>query len=507
MEQILFFIAASTPTAARAAQLALDSAARRSSPIIARSVRFQVETSLPRALDRIRSGSLYALVIDAREVVASGESAAEISRKLLRSLFDEHDISGPIARDQTWLVVDPDRSGAELAFDAGRTHLAGTIVAERDDQGWREIWQRLETPLRRRSEGRIAICLAGGGIEGLFFELGVLRALQYFLPHYALQNADIICGISAGAIIGAFLANGVGPEEIRRGIQFGEGRVDRIARTDIFDPNVGELARRISSSAIGLMRGKTTPLQALFRVVPSGVFAGDALRTYLERQFNRPGMTDRFSDLPRKLFIGATDQDTAEHVVFGSPGWDHIPIHMAIRASSALTPFYAPQRIEGRWYMDGGFTRTTNMRVAVQNGASTVILIDPLVPIVSPRPGYVASKGGVLVGMQGLKSLIHGRFDRAVYALRAMYPGTSFHLFQPDGAVMRLMAGSPMKFFYRTEIEEISFRETVRSIRQYRFERLHNDFDRQAIRFADPEGDLDSIKRDLLDEASEVQVA
>jgi NTE family protein len=218
-------------------------------------------------------------------------------------------------------------------------------------------------------------------------------------------------------------------------------------------------------------------------------------------------MVDSFTETRHKLFIGATDQDTADHVVFGSPGWDHVPIHLAVRASSALTPFYAPQQIEGRYYMDGGFTRTTNMRIAVQNGASLVILIDPLVPIVSPRPGYVASKGGVLVGMQGLKALIHGRFDRAIYALRAMYPNTSFHLFQPDGAVMRLMAGSPMKFFYRPEIEEIAFRETVRSIRQYRFDRLQTDFERQDVRFEDPEADMDTIKRDLLDEASEVQVA
>jgi hypothetical protein len=88
-----------------------------------------------------------------------------------------------------------------------------------------------------------------------------------------------------------------------------------------------------------------------------------------------------------------------------------------------------------------------------------------------------------------------------------MYPNISFHLFQPDGAVMRLMAGSPMRFFYRPEIEEIAFRETVRSIRQYRFDRLRNDFERQSVRFEDPEADLDNIKRDLLDEASEVQVA
>jgi len=505
LEQILYFVAASTPAAAHAVQRALDAAVRQSSPLLARSVRFVVETDVPRTLEQLRVGAFFALVIDARG--ARGDSASSAASALIDALFDEHDVAGPVARSQAWVVVDPDRCGTELAFRAGRAHLAGTIIAGADDPGWREIWRQVESTLVQRSRGRIALCLAGGGIEGLFYELGVLRALQYFLPDFRIQDVDIICGISAGAILGAFLANGIGPAEIGRGVQFGEGSIDRIGRLDIFDPNVRELVRRAGTSVAGLATGRTTPLQALFRLLPSGVFAGDNLRRYLERQLTRPGMHDRFSDLPHKLFVGSTDQDTAEHVVFGSPGWDHVPIHLAVRASAGLAPFYTPQRIEGRWYIDGGFTRTTNMRVAVQNGASLVILVDPLVPIVSPRPGYVASKGAVLVGMQGLKTLIQGRFDRAVYALRAMYPATSFHLFQPDGAVMRLMAGSPMKFFYRTEIEEIAFRETLRAIRQYRFERLHNDFGRQSVRFVDPDTELDTIKRDLMDEASEVQVA
>ena len=43
--------------------------------------------------------------------------------------------------------------------------------------------------------------------------------------------------------------------------------------------------------------------------------------------------------------------------------------------------------------IDGGFTRTTNMRVAVQEGATLVILVDPMVPVVTTRPGHVAERG------------------------------------------------------------------------------------------------------------------
>lgn len=505
MEFVTYFTPNTSLAATRSVESALETAARQVSPIMARTVRFGADCSVPRILAKLRSRNANALVIDARDELDPVEQSPSL--ELLRSLFEQHDISGPIAREQTWLVVRPDDRGAALSFEAGRARIAGCITATNDDKGWRDIWRNIESTLRRRQGGKVAICLAGGGVEGLFYELGVLRALQHFLPDFRVQDVDVLCGISAGAILGGFLANGVGPADIVRGVQFGEGQLDRIDKFSIFDPNVRELARRVGSSTSAFVRGKSTLLQSLFRLAPTGVFAGDGLRRYLQRQFTKPGMTDSFPELQRKLFVGATDQDTAEHVVFGASAWDHIPIHLAIRASAALTPFYAPQIIEGRYYMDGAFTRTTNMRIAVENDATLVILIDPLVPICSEQPGYVASKGGIMVGMQGLKSLIHGRFDRAVHMLRAMYPHVAFHLFQPDGATMRMMAGSPMKFFYRTEIEEIAFRETVRTIRQQRFDPLQRDFARHDIAFTDPDAHLGTVKRDLLDEASEVQVA
>jgi hypothetical protein len=63
----------------------------------------------------------------------------------------------------------------------------------------------------------------------------------------------------------------------------------------------------------------------------------------------------------------------------------------------------------------------------------------------------------------------------------------SFHLFQPDGATMKAISGSPIRYFYRTSIEELSFRETMRDIRGRRFDALARDFARHGIKFADPD--------------------
>jgi predicted acylesterase/phospholipase RssA len=509
MDHVLYFVAAAAR--APAAEAALAAAGRRCSPSRAAHIRVALEHSPLRTLAKLRSGAADALVVDARGEVGAVDESTSLG--LLRALFDEHALATPIARERTFLVVDPDPRGAELAFHAGRMRLGG-VLAGSDDDLPRAIWESIVATVSRGRSGKIALCLAGGGTEGLFYEFGVLRALSRFLPDFDLCDVDIVCGISAGAVVGALLANGIGPDELARALNGGGARgdsvrrhlradaarrdpragptecrprIDPIRRSDLFDPALGALAGRAARLSWDVVRGRRSPLSALFRLPPAGAFAGKRLKRWLKRQLDKPGMTDDFSRLRHKLFIGATDQDSNEHVVFGAPGAPEVPIHVAVRASTALAPFYAPEKIHNRYYIDGGFTRTTNMRVAVQEGATLVILVDPLVPVSSARAGHVQERGGIFVAMQGLKSLINGRFDKAVPTLRAMYPHVAFHLFQPGEGARRVMGGSPMKYFFREEIEEIAFRETTREIRSARFEQLVRDFDRHAVRFADPD--------------------
>jgi predicted acylesterase/phospholipase RssA len=504
MDHILYFVANPSRSALDAARDGLDRTIRRVSAQRRQKVHLAFEQSAARALAKLRSGGTDALVIDARDEPGGVEESASLS--LLRGLFGEHDLPRVLSHDKTWLVVGGDARGATLSFEAGRLHLAGVIAVPDggfagspdaadsapnppalDGASWEPIWERIAETIARGRGGKIALCLAGGGTEGLLYELGVLQALEQFLPSFRIQDVDILCGISAGSILGALLANGLGPSEIIAGLRGQGTRVEPIRRADMFDPALAELCRRAARLSWEVIRLKRGPLSALFRLPPAGIFAGDRLRRWLSRQLNRPGMTDRFEELPHRLLIGATDQDSSEHVVFGAKDAPSVPIHVAVRASTALAPFYAPEKIGGRYYVDGGFTRTTNMRVAVQEGATLVILVDPLVPIATRQAGHVAERGAIYVAMQGLKSLINGRFDKAVPTLRAMYPHVAFHLFQPGPDTRRVMAGSPMKYFFREEIVEMALRETTREIRQSRFAPLARDFERHGVRFADPD--------------------
>ena len=432
-----------------------------------------------RALSYLQLRPVDVLVLDAR---TEGELAR--ARSLLAALYPHGRMSGPLLRKRIFGLVSEGASGADAAFALGQESLGGVLVAPDGPA----LLARIDSVLSSRAHGKIAICLAGGGIEGLLYELGVLRALQSYLPNHSVVDFDLFCGISAGAILGSLLANGIGPDEILRALEGRSARLDAITRLDLFEPNLGELGERALRLALELMRGGAGPrgaITSLARAVPTAAFSGRRLGRWLERQLARPGMADRFADLRRPLYVGATDQDTSKAVVFGDGPFADVPVSRAVRASTALVPFYPSVEVRGRHYIDGAFSRTTNMRVAAQKGATLVLLVDPLVPVRSAEPGYVRARGGIFAAAQGLKALINGRFDKAVSAIQELHPDVAFHLFRPEGDEMRVLSGSPMKYFYRREVEEIAYRTTLEKLR-VAFPRLSRDFALHGVELVEP---------------------
>ena len=74
----------------------------------------------------------------------------------------------------------------------------------------------VEDPDRERR----ALVLAGGGIIGVLYEIGVLAALEEaFPPGPFNQHFDLFVGTSAGAVTAAFVANGAQPSEMFRALR------------------------------------------------------------------------------------------------------------------------------------------------------------------------------------------------------------------------------------------------------------------------------------------------
>ncbi len=362
------------------------------------------------------------------------------------------------------VVLDHCLDLADQAFALGRLRVRSYVVDPfRDGALRREMGDVLS---RRARVGKVALCLAGGGVEGMLFELGVLRALCAYLEHRSITDFDIYCGISAGSILAALIANGLEPTRIIHGLEGREDTIEPIGPQLLYDLDVREAAGRILDLYKTVITNPSPGrmVSRLLRAVPNGFFRGDRLEALMEKELTRPGRTNNFRQLRPELYVGATDQDSSEHVVFGTPGWQDVPISRAVRASCGLLPFYGPVEIDGRNYCDGQYTRTANFHLAVERGATLILVIDPLIPLRADRPGYVAAKGGVFGSIQGIKAMIHTRFTNAIAHVREAYPDVNFHIFKPDQEDMKIMSGSPMKYTVRTQIIDLAYRCAVEKI-------------------------------------------
>ena len=406
-----------------------------------------------------------AVVLDNREPEVPAAFSATVAGRAIPEVLARITAPRRLTRDAVLTVMADDPNTPHHAYAVGSLQLGGVIVAPSSLESLLETVCRF---VRKPESGKVAICLAGGGIEGLFYELGVLRALDSCLLNKSVVDFDIYSGISAGAILSACLANEITPTELGAALKGYTGRIDPVTRGMLFDPNLGEIAARLSRALGDVLRGEwfKKPLDAALRITPNALFSGDRLRLYLSKQFSKPGMTNDFQLLKKKLFIGATDQDTASHVTFGEEGLDDMPISHAVRASCAMTPYYPPEKIQGRFYIDGIFTRTVNLDTAVAHGAKLIVCVDPLTPVSANEAGYVSGRGGFFNTVQSIKSMIRTRFSEVMGRAEESYPNVSVIVFSPTPRDLEMMSGTMMRFFYKTETEQMAYESALERIDQ-----------------------------------------
>jgi NTE family protein len=192
-----------------------------------------------------------------------------------------------------------------------------------------------------------------------------------------------------------------------------------------------------------------------------------------------PDRANDFRLLENDLFLTATDLDTCERIVLGSPEWDDVPISRAVAASTALPMVYKPVEVKGRHLVDGGIRSTTNVDVAVEAGARFVIVVNPLVPYVNDfqkviptmlgsRVRRVRDMGFPQIGYQAFKLLAHQRLHEAVQHWKEEYPGVDIILIEPDTNDELMFETNILNFTSRVEIARHGFESvTLRLASQY----------------------------------------
>ncbi len=344
----------------------------------------------------------------------------------------------------------------------------------------------------KASGSKTALVLGGGGLTGGVYEIGALRALDLLAVNRTVNEFDVYVGTSAGSFVASLAANGVTPEEMMR---VANGQVP----TSIRDLDLGTLMRpnylEFAKSAalmplrmVGLGRtllgqlGQVSMMDLLIGLaegLPSGVYDGSGIERYMAEALADPDRTDDFRMLGNELYLTATDLDTCERIVFGSEGWDDVPISKAAAASTALPIVYQPVDIRGRQLVDGGIRSTTNVDIAVEQGAKFVIVVNPLVPYVNDfqkviptitgsRVRRVSDMGFPQIGYQAFKLLAHQRLHESVKRWEEKYPGVDIILIEPDPNDELMFDTNIMSFGKRIEIARHGFESvTLRLAKDY----------------------------------------
>ncbi|AHG91829.1 Patatin [Gemmatirosa kalamazoonensis] len=352
----------------------------------------------------------------------------------------------------------------------------------------------------------VGLALAGGVVEGGFYEVGVLCALAEAVDGLDLTRLDVYVGVSAGALVASMLANGVDARTLAAAIVGRSGDPTLDVHPDAFlTPAWGELADRLlrlpGIAARAARRVLAAPRDALGwglvaelgTAVPTALFDGRGIERFVAAALAHDGRTNRFGDLRTRLRIAAVRLDTAELATFGAPGLDHVPISRAVQASTALPGLFCPVEIDGEHYIDGVARRTLNASLGLEEGATLLLCVNPIVPVrlTSSRDGRrsLADYGLPLVMSQTFRTVIHSRMDTAFRGYARSHPDADLVLIEPEMEENALFFSNIFSFANRRGVCELAYASTRRH--------LLREFDRLAPVFA--RHDL-TLRRDVLED-------
>lgn len=376
-------------------------------------------------------------------------------------------------------------------------------------------------------EAKKALVLAGGAISGGAFKLGGLAALDRYLKNKKVTQFDIYMGISAGAFLAAPIAAGIEPMEMVEAFIGEPRKVSRFQPWDFYNPNWKELVdrpisaikelatlgpratfrlikalpRRLPDIAARVRDFAADPsLETAERVVdpilhafadadpprptwlPSGLFDNSPIERYIRTNLEQNQASNQFRKLKletgRSLYIGATNINTAQGVVFGHDEDNSVTISEAVQASTAIPGFFKPAKLgpAGReqHYVDAAVRKTANVSVAVRHGAQLVICYNPFRPFVNYRhrvetdKGSIADLGMAVIINQAFRTLLHSRLRLGIEKLKL---DESFRgdviLIEPTETDARFFAMNPLAFWAREAAAEHGFQSVRQSLAKH----------------------------------------
>lgn len=299
----------------------------------------------------------------------------------------------------------------------------------------------MKRPLRR------GLVLGAGGILGAAWTVGTLNALEEVVG-FDPREVDVLVGTSAGSVLAALLACGVGVATLSNH-QLGESAADDVAVEFNYDSDAGgplpPLPRLGLGSASLLATSarrpwRVTPFAALAAVLPAGRGSLAAIGELVASV-----APDGAWPVHPATWIVSMDYDSARRVAFGRPGSPVADLAMAVMASCAIPAWYAPVTIGGRRYVDGGVCSPTSLDLLAGQGLDEVYVLSPMTSFAYDSPSGVGAKLE-----RHLRKLLSTRLAREAAKVRA--GGTRVTLLGPGPEDLALIGANLMDPTHRLEV-------------------------------------------------------
>jgi NTE family protein len=188
----------------------------------------------------------------------------------------------------------------------------------------------------------LALVLSGGSARG-FAHVGVLAALER-----GGVRPDLLVGASAGALVAALYASGMG---------------------------AGRLLAISGEADASLLRD--ADWMRVLRLRALGVVAGNALHRFVAARIG----DRRLEEMAIPLAVVATDLSTGAAVPFTQGDAAH-----AVHASCAIPGVFEPVEVAGRLHVDGGLSSPLPVDIARRLGARHVVAVDVVYPPTESAP-------------------------------------------------------------------------------------------------------------------------
>ena len=316
-----------------------------------------------------------------------------------------------------------------------------------------------------------ALVLTAGGVTGALYEVGVLRALE---EHHGspIDRFDLFVGVSAGATVAAFLAQGVSPTRLHEALLSGGDPLFPLEQRHVAVLDLGRAFRlagaaaRLALRALGgILSTRPAASSGTTPGLPSGLFDTEPYRRFIAATLSQRGLSDDFRTLPRPLLIPATDLDSARRVTFGEPPWDDVLISTAVAASSAIPGFFEPVSLRSRQFIDGNVGTVAHLDLVADRGIDDVLVVSPRAPVENVRgPCVVPGERGECLSLRerGLWAVYdqaariehQERLHLGIARFRLENPSARVMLVEPEPSDATLFLSNPMGLEARREVLE-----------------------------------------------------